>query len=225
MRLDALLLGIALAGLLGWLFWRDQRRASAWRSRLLDPAAPLIDGCQRRLDALGFPVLRGRFAGHEVEAGLIADTVAVRRLPSLWLAVTLKTPLPGLCTIDVLARARNTEFYSPAEDLPQRLTPPPDWPQHVQIKSDAAGADLDLITREAVEFFAQPHAKELLVTPRGVRLVYQLDQGRRGDYLMLRAARFDTNGVQPELARQLMARAATLHASVSRASAPLKHAA
>lgn len=225
MRTDVWLLAIALTAVLAWIFWRDQRRARAWRSGLLEPAASLIDQCERSLDPLGFPVLRGLFARHPIEVGLIVDAVAVRRLPSLWLSVTVKAPLPNVPTVDLLARAHNTEFYSPAERLPERLLPPADWPQHIQIKSDAGNADLASIAQEAADYFAEPRAKEMLITRRGVRLVFQLDQARRGDYLMLRSARFDTAAVAPEAVLALMQRAVALHARLRDEAYPLKHAA
>lgn len=225
MRWDVLLLALILAGALAWLFRRDQLRARAWRAGLLAEAGGLLDECDRSVDALGFAVLRGRYRGHLFEVGLIADSVAVRRLPSLWLGVTLKAPIPGAATLDLLARAHNTEFYSPADGLPHRHPPPTDWPQHVLVKSDRAPVNLDLLGAEARSFFAEPRAKELLVTPRGVRLVYQLDQGRREEYLVLRSARFNTNGADPFLIESLMARALAVRAALVAGGVRLENAA
>lgn len=214
MRWDVLLLALVLAGALARLFRRDQLRARAWRAGLLAEAGSLFDECERGVDALGFAVLRGRYRGHLFEVGLIADSVAVRRLPSLWLGVTLKAPIPGAVTVDLLARAHNTEFYSPADNLPDRHNPPADWPQHVQIKSDGAPLSLDSLGADARSFFSDQRAKELLVTPRGVRLVYQLDQARREEYLVLRSARYSTEGADPSLIEDLMVRALAVRAAL-----------
>jgi hypothetical protein len=223
MRLDVVVLGAAFAAGLLWLWRRDQRRERVWREGLLDAAADLLGDCRRSVDALGFPVVDGRWRGLPVQLRLLLDGVALRRLPCLWLGVTLAEPLARSSVLDVLARAQNSEFYSPNDALEHRVHPPDDWPAHLQVKSSADPGDLAALTPPLQAFFADPRAKEALITPRGVRLVHQLGQARRGDYLLLRAARFDTDGAQPELVEALLERALALHAAAGQP--PLRHAA
>jgi hypothetical protein len=223
MRWDALLLGAALAAVLAWLWRRDQRRERAWRATLLDRAGELLEDCTGHADALGFPVLEGHFRGTRVQLRLVADAVALRRLPCLWLGVTVTAPIARTSVLDILARAQSSEFYSPSEVLTARVPTPEAWPAHLQIKSDGEPGELAAIAPDVQAFFADPRAKECLITPRGVRLVYQLGQARRGDYLLLRAARFDTQGAQPALVEALLSRALALHAAAAQPA--LRHAA
>jgi hypothetical protein len=226
-RVDVLLLGLVLAAVLGWMFRRDQRRMRQWRAQLLSAVEPLLRDCRRSLDRFGFPVLQGQFQGHTAEVTLLADTIGVRRLPSLWIVVTLRAPIPGTATVDLLARPQNIEYYSPAETLPHRLYPPPDWPQHIQIKSDRADVAWMPLAATAKDFFTDPRGKEMLVTPRGVRLLRLVEQGRRGEYLLLRTARFELACVDPSSVAQVLQQCADLHQALS--SAPslsrLDHAA
>jgi hypothetical protein len=59
--------------------------------------------------------------------------------------------------------------------------------------------------------FEDPRVKELLVTPHGVRIVYQLDQAERGHYLVLRQAQFSEQPVPALLAQRLLDRAIAIH--------------
>jgi hypothetical protein len=149
----------------------------------------------------------------------------VRRLPSLWLVLTIKSATALGATIDCLARARNTEFYSPADELPHRLPPLPGCPPDLQVKSDRADLELAVLTPGIAGFFSESCAKELLVTPRGLRLVYLLDQARRSDYLVLRSASFETGGPAAPLVERLLEQALELHAAAALPVSTIRHAA
>ncbi len=41
-----------------------------------------------------------------------------------------------------------------------------------------------------IDFLAVPEAKEMLVTPKGLRLVRLIEQGQRAEYMVLRIADF-----------------------------------
>jgi hypothetical protein len=62
--------------------------------------------------------------------------------------------------------------------------------------------------------FDDPRMKELVITPRGVRLVYQAAQGERADYLVLRQARFAQERGDAELVKSLLDRAIAIAAAV-----------
>jgi hypothetical protein len=62
--------------------------------------------------------------------------------------------------------------------------------------------------------FDDPRMKELVITPLGVRLVYQAAQGERADYLVLRQARFTQAKVEAGLVQSLLDRAIAVAAAV-----------
>jgi hypothetical protein len=138
-----------------------------------------------------YPKLRGRYRGYEVAIDAVVDHIAVRKLPSLWLRVTVLAEIPFRGTCDVLARAHNVEFYSPAGDLDHVLALPAGWPDHLTVKSDdPAAMPPQPLLAPHIRIFEDPRVKELLVTPRGVRLVRQAAQGSRAEYMVLRQALF-----------------------------------
>jgi hypothetical protein len=157
------------------------------------------------------PVLEGAYRGYAIRLEPIIDQVAVRKLPSLWLLTTVFAPVPYRGTVDILARPQNTEFYSPADRLDHTIATPPGWPTHAQIRSDdpAAMPPRDRLTPH-VAMFEDPRVKELVVTPRGVRIVYQIDQAERGHYLVLRQARFAEQPLAALLVQRLLDRAIAL---------------
>ena len=62
--------------------------------------------------------------------------------------------------------------------------------------------------------FDDTRAKELVLSPRGVRLVYQAAQGDRAQYLVLRQAHFQDNKADPALVRSLLDRAIAIAVAV-----------
>lgn len=212
MRYDALavaaLMGLALVS----IHWRTRRTIRRARAAMFDGCLPLLEAYRVTQDGLGFPILEGRYRGHDVEIQPVVDHVAVRKLPSLWLLVTVRGPVAYEGTLDFLVRPLNVEFFSPSGTLEKRLPVPPGWPQHAWLRTDDPER-MPPVERVAphIQFFEDPRAKELLVTPRGVRLVYQGKEGQRAHYAVLRQVEFGDIAVPPELARSLLDRALALH--------------
>jgi hypothetical protein len=145
-----------------------------------------------------------------VDIALILDDAGYRKLPVLWLSATCSARLRTGASFDALAREQGTEFFSPAADLPVRIEPPSHWPAHVSLRADRE-ADLPGAVAEAgMAFFASEESKELVVSPRGVRLVRRVGEARRPEYLVLRQARFDMASVEAEVVRGLAGAAAQL---------------
>jgi len=216
-------MSLALAGLgagaagLGWIWRREQRRVGLRRGRLLDRCLHLVEGAALIRDGLDYPLLRGRRAGCGVELRPIADNAALRKLPALWLQVTLTGRTGAQGVLDALLRPLGTEYWSPHGTLPLCLTTPPELPPAIQVRADGEGgaALLPLLVEQA-GFLARPTSKEVLITPRGVRLVVQLAEGERGAYLLFRDAQFVIDRLAPEDAEALLDRAAGLLDAVRR---------
>ncbi|MFN0317565.1 MAG: hypothetical protein ACKVQA_21275 [Burkholderiales bacterium] len=215
MKFGLLVLALFLGGLLAWMHRRDQRRYAAWRTNVLGCENTPLAQCEKTIAADGFPVLRGKFASKAAEVRLFRDDATFRKLPSLWISVSLRADLREFPHLDILARSQNTEFYSPGGQLPYRLDSPPGWSTELTIKCGAPQASLVSLAPHAAEFFADARAKEILVTPQGVRLVYQLSQARRAEYLVLRAGHFEIGAVPPALLELLLARANAVANTIS----------
>jgi hypothetical protein len=210
MRWDAVVFGAALAGALAWLARRDHARARAWRSHLFDDCVGLLERTRVRIDRTGWPVLEGDFEGLPVSLSLILDDAGYRKLPVLWLSVTLGARLALEAAFDALAREQGTEFYSPANELPERLPLPPEWPRHVSLRADRPAVTPAALALAGGRFFADAQAKEIVVSSRGVRMVRLVAEGRRAEYLVLRRSRFDLERLDPVLAGAVLAATSAL---------------
>ncbi len=208
-------LAVAAGAALTLLHRRGRRRLAAARAATFAAAYDLFESYRVTQQGIGFPKLEGRYGGHDFHLDLVSDTLTFRKLPVLWLRVSLVAVLPGISTLDILVRSQNVEFYSPSADLPHRIEPRPTWPADAMVKTDdvARAPDAAILDRH-IAMFDAPEIKELLITPKGVRIVYLLDQARRPEYLVLRQVEFDHASVAAALLRDLMDRTILLHADL-----------
>lgn len=213
---------LTLTLLFAALAWLGQRRHRVTvreaRGRMFQDCLELFDDRVLTQDDIDFPVLTGRYRGHRVRIQPIADHVGLRKIPSLWLLVTVYGRLPVSGVIDYLVRPQHIEFFSPVADLPVDLPIPPDWPQHAMLRTDRPGTrpTLERLGPHVRWFQEESKAKELLVTPKGVRIVFQAYQARRPHYLVLRGVTFDTVAVPRELLLDLLDRAVAVYQDLSR---------
>lgn len=197
---------VAGVALLLWQRGRRERRAAgARRAAMFDEVVSLLEAPRLDQDDIGFPVLRGTYRGVAAVLEPIVDQVAVRRIPTLWLRVSLVTPIPYEGIFDYLVRPAHTEFYSPSESLPERIEVPAGWPPHAVIRTDQPERmpPFEVLDRH-VELLREARAKELLITPRGLRVVYLIDEAMRTDFLLLRQPRFENIRLDRELATRLL---------------------
>lgn len=195
------------------LGWRERATIRALRAAIFDACLPCFDDYRITQDSVDFPVLDGHLRGRRVLLEPVVDAVTVRKLPVLWLRVTLLEPLPMGAALSLLVRPQGTEFWSPSAKLRHRLPIPAGWPQHALLRSDQPDVAhlLSKLSPHVEAFFSDLHAKEIAVSPRGVRLVYQLDQARRSNYLVLRTALFDQGSLAPTLLSALAERTFAIH--------------
>jgi hypothetical protein len=205
------LVAIALAVLVA-LYRRNRATIRKLRGSVFEPAYGLFSSYRVTQAGLEYPELRGRYRDHDFYVDAVVDTLTFRKLPVLWLRVSLLAPMPGRSTLDILIRSQNVEFYSPSADLPHRIEPLAGWPAGAVIRTDDPERlpDRGIIDRH-MSYFAEPQAKEMLVTPKGIRLVHMLDQARRAEYLVMRQAEFESPQVPEPLLKTLMDRLIALH--------------
>lgn len=220
--LTAVTLSVA-AGLALWnKARRDHREALAQRAALLDEAHALFPGGRTSLGPDGFPRFRAilpdaRTLGLE----LIADTLVTRRLPQLWLKLTVLSDRPlRRFAVGALARPTGAEFYALTHGLPDWAPPPPDLPLLVRCKG-VSEDELDRANAAFARIFADARLKEAAATPRGVAVVRQAFEGDRAAHLLLRQARFAAKPVPAEAIRQAWDEAMLLEAALREGSETL----
>ena len=223
--IGTLLAGAAMAAALVHLYRRDQRQGAARRARAFEACRGMLDDAELSYEPGDYPGLCGRRDGYAVELKLISENVNIRKLPALWLLVTVRRRLAVGCAFDMLLRAQNTEFYSPHARLAHRLPTPEGWPEHASIRCGDPLAGHGLIGRLAphVAFFNEdPRAKELLVGPGGVRLVYLVDEATRSRYLTLRQAVYERDVLDRDQVERLVGHALAVAADLA-ADRPADH--
>jgi len=166
---------------------RCRRTRAAFFSECLD----LFDSYRVTQDGVAHPVLIGTYRGVEVRLEPIVDDMAWRKLPSLWLKTTIFKPHVYRGVFDLLIRPRGAEFYSPSAHLNHHLPLPAEWPRDALLCTDdpATMPPIGVLNRH-IGVFADPQMKELVITPRGVRLVRQIWQAKRAQYAVLRQIEF-----------------------------------
>lgn len=190
------LLGLVLAGALGLVllrhFHRSRVAAAASRGRLFGEAATLLaEPTFQAMPEPDHPILHGRFRGRPVQLRAVVDTLATRKLPSLWLMVTVPVPTGVGAVFDFMLRPASASTFSNYDRLPHVVTNPAGWPADGIARSDDPLA-LPAAERlePALKLLGNAHAKEFLVTPQGVRFVVQLAEADRARYGVFRQAEF-----------------------------------
>lgn len=211
-------LGLALAALGLWLglrLFRETRARTAARAGYFDAVKPLFDSGETRLQPTGFPRMTGRRGGLSFDLQAIPDTLTFRKLPALWVLVTLPEPLPLRATLNLMARPSGNEPFTRFLGLPQSLPTPPGLPPHVAVRTDDATRVpfADLIARHAA-LFDDPDIKELVMSPKGLRIVILGEEADRGRFLIFREAEMGMTALSPGRLSPLLDRLAALREDV-----------
>lgn len=208
------LLGVAILAMLARKELRDDLRQ---RRTLLDDAAGLLDDASVTVGSDGYPRLTGRSPdGSTISLEVVADSLVPRRLPQLWLRLTLLAPASGSRpSIGVLARPVGTEFYSRVLSLPDTIVPTftTDFPMLMRGRgvTEAAVQHTSDLFRT---LFADPTLKEAVITPRGAGTVRQIAEGDRGAHVLYRQMRFPVRQVSRELVGGALAELKMLNAAL-----------
>ncbi|MCA0433556.1 MAG: hypothetical protein LCH46_09840 [Proteobacteria bacterium] len=204
------LVGFLAAAALVFLLWRQvklkEALAATAAGAMFADLEPLLENVERKPgDSAGSWKLSGRYAGEIFQFTTVVDTLAVRKLPSLWLLVTLPKPQPVTATWDVMMRPAAHSTFSRFDFLPHTLRTPPEFPPEAIIRSDAADAALPLeALRPALQLLLTRQGKEILISPKGLRIVIQLAEADRARYGVFREARFDSAHIDGAVAATIM---------------------
>jgi hypothetical protein len=182
-------LAAALALWLAFKLARATRDRARARAAYFSALRPLFDGGETRLQPDGFPRMTGRRGGLAFDLQAVPDTLTFRKLPALWVMVSLPEPMPVQATLDLLARPSGNEPFTHFTSLPHSLPRPAFLPDGIAARSDngAAVPPEALLARHA-DVFADPAVKELLISPKGLRIVFLAEEADRSRFLIFRDA-------------------------------------
>ncbi len=212
------LLAAAAAALGLWLglrLIRETRARTAARAGYFDAVKLLFDGGETRLQPSGFPRMTGHRAGLAFDLQASPDTLTFRKLPALWVLVTLPDPLPLTATLDLLARPSGSEPFTRFATLPQSLPTPASFPKDIAIRTDDARAALpESLIADQADLFDDPLIKELVISPKGLRIVILAEEADRGRYLIFREAEMGMTPLDPDRLQPILDRLAALREAV-----------
>lgn len=200
---------VVAAGLVALLFWQylreDAKRADQGRV-LFEPVFSVFENPDvQRGTTAGVWTLVGRYRDHYFQLKTVADTLATRKLPSLWLMVTLPEPQPVSETTDMMMRAAGVTSFSNFDFLPHTLSLPKGFPEQATVRSDAVmPSDVLSLMAHHLDIFHRGRGKEFLVSPKGLRIVVQLAEGDRARYGVFREASFSGTSVDVHVATEIM---------------------
>jgi hypothetical protein len=204
---------------------REHRLLRASRRALLSACAPVLESPRIAHGGDDFPRLTGTHNGRAVHVDLIPDTLTIRRLPQLWISVTMLVSRPELPGLSLLVRQCGTEFYALTHSFEHRLEAPAGFPDEVMIRGTDARAQglLDALATSLRQLLSDACVKEIAITARGLRVVRQAGEGRRGEYLLLRQAVFDqadipASGLESALSALELLRGAIARVAEARAA-------
>jgi hypothetical protein len=198
---------VALAGvaLLVMLYRRDRRYLQVQRAKFFDLCFDLFQSYRVTQEGPTFPRLSGCYRDHEVRLEPVVDDMAWRKVPVLYLKVTVLKPNPYRAILDLLIRPGGVEVYSPSDELHYHVKPPESWPEPALLCTDDPSSlpPLELITPH-IGVFNDIYMKELVATSRGVRLTRMIWQATRLHYAVLREVKFEELYLDPSIAKTLL---------------------
>ena len=165
----------------------DSRSRAASRAAYLDEVQGLFSGGLKAINPDGFPRISGNYRGLTFDIQAVPDTLNVRKLPTLWLLVSLPRPLPVKATFDLMMRPRGVELFSKHASLPVQIEADSAFPHDCTIRTDEPLAlpPRELLIRHT-HILKNDNAKELVISPKGLRIVWLAEEADRGRYLIVR---------------------------------------
>ena len=172
-----------------WAIYQRSKARRAVRARYFSEVAALFEAPLNAVAATGFPRLSGKINGALFDLQVVPDTLTFRKLPALWLLVTLPEPLPLRATLDMLMRPMGTEPFTNHSKLPQQIATPAGFPPDCVIRTDDPQAlpDAALVARH-VAGLNPDRLKEVVISPKGLRIVWLIEEADRTRYLLFRDA-------------------------------------
>ena len=217
---SALLAGVIVLALvlhLAWLARRSRNRALAALAAeeasirtIVADAADVLDG------TAGVVTWEGSWNGQRVQLRTIVDTLATRKLPARWLSVSITEKVAVPATFDMMMRPGSPTTFSNFDHLQHTLPKAPGFPLEAVLRTDRRGTRFPQgIIAEHLEPFSEGRAKELLITPKGIRIVWLLAEAERARYGVFRQAEFGDATLDPTLIERLLVSMSALRDAIN----------
>ena len=202
-----------------------RRNIRAAHTRRMSRAA-YFDQCQWLLShprlsrcATGFPRLSGQYENCAADLQVVPDTLTFRKLPALWVLVTLPGPLPVHSTFNLMIRPTGVEPFSDFHRLPDQIAIPDGFPGDCAIRTDDPQNLLpEHRLAPHLSLFDDPRIKELIISPKGVRVVFLAEEADRTGYLIFRDAEMGRTPLSPDRVAPLLKRLQAIRTDITRDS-------
>ena len=211
-------IALALVLHLAWLARASRNRAkAALAAEVASIRTVIADAVDISDGTVGVVTWVGSWNERRVQVRTIVDTLATRKLPTRWLAVSITEPVAVPGTLDMMMRPNSATTFSNFDHLAHTLPKVLGFPAEAVLKADRKGVAFpqDLIAAHT-GIFAEGRAKELLITPKGVRIVWLLAEAERARYGVFRQAAFGEAKIDPGLIERLLEAASELRDAINR---------
>ena len=211
-------IALAVVAHIAWLARASRNRAKAALAADLTNVRSVVPDADDISDGTaGVVTWAGSWSGQRVQVRTIVDTLATRKLPTRWLSVSITEPVAVPGVFDMMMRPNSATTFSNFDHLAYTLPKAPGFPPEAVLKTDRKGVAFpqDLIASR-LDIFAEGRAKELLITPKGVRIVWLLAEAERARYGVFRQAAFGDARIDPALIERLLEAASTLRQAINR---------
>lgn len=192
---------------LWWFHQRSGRRLAAGRMALVREIPNVVASAEISAGPALYPIVRGTYDGRACRIEPHLDGMAVRKLPVLWLFVTVAAAIPKQQRLSAMMRPSNLEYWSPASELDEIPRPDPSLPDRLIVRGSAGLAS---VIAAHGDFFADGKGKEILIDGGRVRLVTMIEEADRSIYLVYRQARLSGDPIPAELVENVCARAVAI---------------
>ena len=208
---------LALVLHLGWLARASRAKASrALAADTSSVVAVVDDAAAVPSGTAGVVTWTGSWRDQRVRIMTIVDTLATRKLPARWLSVSIIEKVTVPCAFDMMMRPAGPTTFSNFDLLPYTLPSMPGFPEGAVVRTDRQGR---AVPRQRIAdhlgIFADGRAKELLIMPNGVRIVWLLAEADRARYGVFRQAEFGDAAIDPALLESLLTAATALREAIN----------
>ena len=183
-------LSLCVAGVvvLSLIHRRHMARACADRARLFEDCSGLVEDAVLVRRGLNFPLLQGRWRGHDIRVEPVIDTLSMRTLPVLWIVVTIRRHHDVADRLSVLARACGTEFYARHNQMGVPVPMGPEWPDEVSVRSTLRGvaAERPELLERIGAAMGDGSVKQIVLGPSSARVVWKCATAESGTYRVTR---------------------------------------
>ncbi|MBZ9754270.1 hypothetical protein LB524_03155 [Mesorhizobium sp. ESP6-5] len=219
--ISALLAGAIVLALVLHFAWQARRsrdRASA--ALAADEAgvrAVVADADNVSDGTAGVITWEGSWNSQRVQVRTIVDTLATRKLPARWLSVSITEKVSVPAIFDMMMRPGSPTTFSNFDHLQHTLPKAPGFPAEAVLRTDRRGTRFpQSIIADHMEPFSKGRAKELLITPNGVRIVWLLAEAERARYGVFRQAAFGDTRIDSALIERLLVSLSDLRDAINR---------